>query len=221
MAFQRARQPEQKAERQQTILDAASCVLDRDGIDATSLNAIAQAAGLAKSNIYRYFESREDILMHLMMAEAESVIEIQTAKLRAHGTQDDFAYIGRSYAETCAAHPRFCLLISQMGPILERNISVERIIEMKLAIAEMLHSMAQEIHRAAPALGPDGAMEALHIGSNLVSGLWPMHEKTDTMKEAMKHPDLAWLDSDFQETVARAMTVYMTGLTAMREQDAE
>ena len=68
--WQRARQPEQKAERVEAILDAAGVLLDEYGLDGTGLNAIARQAGLSKPNLYVYFESREAILLRLLLNEA-------------------------------------------------------------------------------------------------------------------------------------------------------
>ncbi|HEU0222902.1 MAG TPA: helix-turn-helix domain-containing protein, partial [Paracoccaceae bacterium] len=65
--FQRARSPEQKAHRRRAILEAAAALLAEGGIEATTLAAIAERAGLVKSNLYRYFESREEILMWLFV----------------------------------------------------------------------------------------------------------------------------------------------------------
>ena len=67
IAYQRARSPEQKAERTEQILSAAEAML-AEGQDssALSLNVLAKRAGMAKSNIYRYFESREAVLLALL-----------------------------------------------------------------------------------------------------------------------------------------------------------
>ena len=71
IAYQRARSPEQKAERTEQILSAAEAML-AEGQDssALSLNVLAKRAGMAKSNIYRYFESREALLDELSVHEA-------------------------------------------------------------------------------------------------------------------------------------------------------
>ena len=61
-AFQRARRPEQKRQRRAAILAAAAELLASDGVDGVTLNRISHRVGLAKSNLYRYFDSREQIL---------------------------------------------------------------------------------------------------------------------------------------------------------------
>ena len=68
-SFQRARQPAQKQQRREALLHAAATLLDEHGLEGVSLSAIARQAGLAKSNVYRYFDSREQILLELFAAD--------------------------------------------------------------------------------------------------------------------------------------------------------
>ena len=47
MAWQRARNPEQKEQRRVAILDAAATLFEQGGLDNVSLNAIATEAGIS------------------------------------------------------------------------------------------------------------------------------------------------------------------------------
>ena len=212
--FQRARSPEHKALRVEAILDAASTVLDRDGIEATSLAAIAAEAGLAKSNLYRYFESREEILIRLLSAEAAALIADLSATYASFERTDDFKHMAEAFADACAARPRFCLLISQMAPILERNISVERVIDVKRGFTDMLEAMGDAIHRAAPSLGHDGAETTLKTSVTLVAGLWPAANPSGNVEKALEHPDISHFREDFRKTLARTMTYLMRGIAS-------
>jgi AcrR family transcriptional regulator len=210
--FQRARSPEHKAQREQLILEAASIVLDRNGIDATTLNAIAKQAGLAKSNLYRYFESREEILIRLLGAEAAKLIADVSHAYSQLTEKDDLQRMAAIFAKACDERPRFCLLISQMAPILERNISVERVIEVKRGFTPMLEAMASAIFQAAPSLGPDGAEMTLKTAITLVAGLWPTAYPPETVAKALEHPDIQHFRQDFEDTLARTMLYFMAGV---------
>ena len=65
MTFQRARSEEQRAIRRQAILDTAAAMLDEMPVAEVSLNELSRRVGLAKSNVLRYFESREAVLLEL------------------------------------------------------------------------------------------------------------------------------------------------------------
>ncbi|CAM5259819.1 TetR/AcrR family transcriptional regulator OS=Streptomyces tendae OX=1932 GN=F3L20_19655 PE=4 SV=1 [Streptomyces tendae] len=63
--FQRARSEEQREVRRQAILDTTAAMLEEMPIGAISLNELSRRV-LAKSNVLRYFESREAILLELL-----------------------------------------------------------------------------------------------------------------------------------------------------------
>ena len=87
--WQRARRPEQKEERSAAILNAAAVLLDARGINGTSLNAIARAVGLSKANLYRYFESREAMLLELMLREQAAWADELSELLEPLAGKDD------------------------------------------------------------------------------------------------------------------------------------
>src|SRR4051812_50020338 len=65
-AFQRARSDEQREERRRVILATAGGMLAEMPVSAMSLNELSRRVGLAKSNVLRYFESREAVLLELL-----------------------------------------------------------------------------------------------------------------------------------------------------------
>jgi AcrR family transcriptional regulator len=68
-SFQRARRPEQVRERREAILAAARELLARRRAADVSLRELADAVGLAMSNVLRYFDSREAIFAQILDAE--------------------------------------------------------------------------------------------------------------------------------------------------------
>src|ERR1700754_5318237 len=64
--FQRARSDEQRALRSQAILDTAAAMLREMPSADLSLNELSRRVGLAKSNVLRYFDSREAVLLELL-----------------------------------------------------------------------------------------------------------------------------------------------------------
>src|ERR1039458_6505439 len=64
--FQRARSEEQRKVRRRAILDAAAAMLAHTPVAQVTLNELSRRVGLAKSNVLRYFESREAVLLELL-----------------------------------------------------------------------------------------------------------------------------------------------------------
>jgi len=68
--------------RRQAILDSASALLLENGLRATSVDAVAKSAGIAKGTVYLYFASRSDLLAalraryaHDLASRAESILK--------------------------------------------------------------------------------------------------------------------------------------------------
>src|SRR2546430_7206322 len=65
-AFRRARSDEQREIRRQAILRVAADMVATMPVAELSLNELSRRVGLAKSNVLRYFESREAVLLELL-----------------------------------------------------------------------------------------------------------------------------------------------------------
>ena len=63
--FQRARSAQAKQQRESAILDAAQELGSARGIRQVTLTDIAEAVGMHKSAMLRYFETREQIFLRL------------------------------------------------------------------------------------------------------------------------------------------------------------
>src|SRR5918992_1180082 len=81
--FQRARSDEQRAIRSQEILDRAAAMLREMPVADISLNELSRRVGLAKSNVLRYFDSREAVLLELLVGSAGDWLAHLSAELPA------------------------------------------------------------------------------------------------------------------------------------------
>ena len=63
MAEQKLTRSEQKRE---AILDAARKAFQASGVNGTSMDALAEMAGVSKRTVYNHFPSKEALVMHLM-----------------------------------------------------------------------------------------------------------------------------------------------------------
>src|SRR4051794_36200368 len=136
MTFQRARSAEQREERRRTILDTALKMLDEMPVAEVSLNELSRRVGLAKSNVLRYFESREAVLLELLdramrdwLAEvsgevAEGVAPVRPAQERAEAFA---AVVARSLARRTV----LCDLIGAQAGVLEHNVSGDVVVRFK------------------------------------------------------------------------------------------
>jgi len=64
-----ARRERQKAETRQAILDAARELFVTEGVDATTMRAIAERIGYTPTAIYHHFKDKDTLLVELCMAD--------------------------------------------------------------------------------------------------------------------------------------------------------
>src|SRR4051794_27414432 len=149
LPFQRARKPKERELRRETILAAAAELFDADGPQGAGLNAIAAKAGFTKSNIYRYFESREDVLLSLFLAELEQLcpdLERRFSRIAV----GDLDAIAAAVAAAFIARPRLASLSAIVSTTLEQNVSEQAVITLKRGMATLLQRAAAVIHARLP-----------------------------------------------------------------------
>lgn len=76
-------EPATNAEREQAILDAASALITHYGYDKTTVEDMAQQAGVAKGTLYLHFRSKDDLFSALIAREAQRVAERSFALIDA------------------------------------------------------------------------------------------------------------------------------------------
>ena len=72
------------------ILDAAAGCYIQTGIEKTGMREVAQAAGVARSTLYRYFASRDDVLVSVIHREMLSMAgDMRQAKVHVSVMGDE------------------------------------------------------------------------------------------------------------------------------------
>jgi AcrR family transcriptional regulator len=166
VTFQRARSAEQREVRRQAILDTAAAMLDEMPVAEVSLNELSRRVGLAKSNVLRYFESREAVLLELLdqflgswLAELEAEL---AAGMDAHAAPEVRAdQIAEILSQSLAGRVVLCDLFGAQGGVLEHNVSVEVVKRHKRSSLTRLAAMSELVRRHVPELGDDAQLFCL------------------------------------------------------------
>ncbi len=74
-----------KQEKRQQIAQAALTVFSKQGFATTSMDKIAEAAGVGKSTLYEYFENKADLFIAALEAWMEQVGQQMAALIFGHG----------------------------------------------------------------------------------------------------------------------------------------
>jgi AcrR family transcriptional regulator len=212
--FQRARRPEQKEERRRHLLQVTRSLLsNHPDIRAFGLNELARQSGMTKSNVYRYFESRESLLLALLEEEWSLWYEEVRRDFRSVDHPATLENIANIFAHRTAARPLLAHLTSVLPSIIEHNLSVERIRDFKTASLGLLHELAAFMQVQAPSLSIPAFEEFVHLAIMMTTGIWPFSHPSTTALEAIQTPDLAPFRYDFERDLARGLLLLLRGLS--------
>ena len=216
MTFQRARRPEQRAERRRAILATAAAMLTEMPVADVSLNELSRRVGLAKSNVLNYFDSREAVLLELSANELTAWVQdlaSATADVPAASEVGERAdRLVTTIVGTLAKRPVLCDLISSQAAVLERNVTTETALTFKRAAAVAFQEMIAVIAGVLPELGPEGAGRFIAHASLLAGAMWSHSHPVPAILAAYEtDPSLAALRLEFEPALTDGLRTLLYG----------
>jgi AcrR family transcriptional regulator len=211
-SFQRARKPEEKEVRRQAILRAARSLMAEVGSIELSMSDLARRSGVSKPNIYRYFESREEVLLQVWIEEVRALGDGLSRAFVAVPA-GDIGAVAAALVATFAARPLLCELTSIAASLLEPNLSADAIAAAKRTLGELLMPIATLLHERLPKVAlADCAWVARAVGI-FVAGIWPGANPGPVAAAVLSRPELAGMKPDFRGDFTRFLELLLTGLT--------
>jgi AcrR family transcriptional regulator len=218
--FKRARSEEQRAARRQAILGTAAAMLAEMPVAEVTLNELSRRAGLAKSNVLRYFESREAVLLELLDSAWQDWLVQLEAEL--DGAVDAGAPVASRadqlaavVAASLATRPMLCDLISAQAAVLERNVSPQVAAQYKRGSIAGISALGGLMLRSVPELSEPDAFRLAGATVMTTAALWPHTQPSAAMLAAYAaDPALAAMRLDFTGTLREVLEVLIAGLLA-------
>ncbi|MFY1668857.1 TetR/AcrR family transcriptional regulator [Plantactinospora sp. WMMB334] len=229
--FQRARRPEQVEARRKMILETARAMLREQPVTEISLRELSNRVGLARSNVLRYFDSREAIFLEIMDETWRAWLAAVEERLREPAPPDrtlpdrmppDRTPPGRFgaeirvasiVAETVAAQPLLCELISLMAGVLERHISLDCARDFKRRAAVNSTRLATLVRAELPQLSEAAAGRFAGAVFIVVAGLWPYATPTETVVTVIREMGATHPGETFTEDLRDGLITQLVGLT--------
>lgn len=218
--FQRARSDEQRAIRSEAILDTAAAMLQEMPVADISLNELSRRVGLAKSNVLRYFDSREAVLLELLGRSsrewlAHLAAELPSAVRRRAGFKRRAEQLATAISASLVERPVLCDLISAQAGVLEHNVSVEAVTRYKLAAMADAETITGLVRDALPELSRDDAWRYTVGVWLMTSALWPHARPPEVLLKARAADErLETTHIDFAVTLQDHLTTLAIGLHA-------
>ncbi|MBV9796283.1 MAG: TetR family transcriptional regulator [Actinobacteria bacterium] len=210
---QRARSAEAKLAREQAILDAAARLGAEHGIRQVTLTDIAEAVGMHKSAMLRYFETREQIFLKLTAAgwrDWSSVLRQRLGQLEPDASP---ATVASAFADTLAARPMFCDLLAQAPLNLERNVSLESVRSFKLVTLDEVAAISRELNRLL-GLTEQQAVDVIATATSMAGALWQMATPGPEVQALYRSdPRLGHAVVEVGPRLSRVLTALLSGLS--------
>lgn len=216
--FRRAHSPEQREVRRQAILDTAAEMLTEMPVAAISLNELSRRVGLAKSNVLRYFESREAVLLELFNIELTTWVEyLDTALAEAVDPSADVDARGDQVIDTLVRslveRPVLCDLMSEQAAVLEHNISTPEVLRFKRVSTADIARLVAVMVRHLPELDEAAATQFTMLAAILASSIWAhSHPSAALLAAYAAEPEIACYRIEFEPTLTAALKTMLAGL---------
>lgn len=209
--FQRARSTEAKKLREEAILEAARRLGAERGIRQVTLTDVANAVGMHKSALLRYFETREQIFLKLTAAGWHEWSAALRARLASLTPDAQAATIARAVADSLVARPMFCDLLAQAPLNLERNVSIESVRAFKLATLQEVEAIGTELTRLR-GLTVQQRVDVIATATSLAGALWQMATPGPDVRALYRSdPRLAHAVVDVAPRLTRVLTALLAG----------
>ncbi|MFT3712674.1 MAG: TetR family transcriptional regulator [Archangium sp.] len=218
--FTRARQPEQKEERRAHLLATARAML-QEGVELRtfSLNELGRRAKMAKANIYRYFESREAVLLALLGDESSEWIDALTRLWPADRPQVSLDAFVKGLVHTMTKRPLMCELLSILPSVLEQNLSEESVLTFKRFSFEVLSQVSTMLAQRCPALTARGHAELLNAAATAMVGLYPTTHPPPAVAKVTAEGDLRFFRREFSVELERFLRALAADEAKRRSDD--
>jgi AcrR family transcriptional regulator len=205
--YLRARKPEQKEERRQHLLDVARTLINIESdLNLLSLNLIARSAKMAKANIYRYFETREALLLDLIWDEWQELFkDLKRLWQKVPKNKKTFDHLIKTLAMSIAKRDLLCNLTTSLPSVIEKNLSESTIKEFKYRSIEFFGEIANFLETCSTELNAQSYAIFLQDTVSLIAGIYPFTHPNKTVEKVLQDPKLHFFKRDFAAELERYM----------------
>ena len=210
--LRRARSPEDKEQRRQDILDHAWALFQARPWAEITKSDVADASGLSKAALYRYFETKETLFLEVEAVRLGSWLHELGAELERLPRPASPEAVSALVADSLVARPGLPRLLALLHVSLEQNVTFDAALAFKRALHDWLERLGGQLEAALGSLRPGtglGAALQLHA---LCIGLWQMADAGPVVKRLLERPELRPLRIDFRAALVTGAATMLHGL---------
>lgn len=196
MEFDRVRNDEQRKIRVEQIKNAAIKLFDKVQFHEIDLAKIANETTFTRGNLYKYISSKEEIYLLVTLDEIKDWISDIKKTFRSEMTHEiqDFSH---TWAQVLYRHQRLLKLISMLFTMIERNVSLEKLVDFKKQYSIATFELNNVVKTVFPSWDDKTINKFLQLQSHYLIGLFPYTSPTPIQKEAMEQSGINYKSLDF------------------------
>jgi AcrR family transcriptional regulator len=209
------------AARRTAILTSAREMLAEKDLADISLRELSERVGLAKSNVLRYFDSREAIFLEILDEEFQTWLADLAARLgRPRARKTHYANeirVASAVADSVADRQLLCELAASMAGVLERNISYDFARDFKARAMGRIAEFAQLVATHLPWLPREFTDFFAEGALTLVAGMYPFSVPTEPVRSAMAELGFPDPGERFGDGLRIGLVTWLIGAAAQNE----
>jgi AcrR family transcriptional regulator len=186
-----------------------------------SLRELSDRIGLAKSNVLRYFDSREAIFLEILDEEFGGwLVDLEARLGKPRPRKANYANeirVATTMADSLSQRQSLCELASSMAVVLERNISYDFARDFKARATARIAELAQLIATHLPWLPRDFAEFFAEGALTLLAGMYPFSVPTEPVRAAIAELGIPDPEERFGAGLRIGLTTWLIGAAAQSE----
>jgi AcrR family transcriptional regulator len=211
MEWQRARSREQKEHRVAEIITAAARLYKIRSFEEITFTAIAKEAAFTRSNLYKYFNSKEEIFLEFLKHDIGRWRKnLETAFRNEQGLA--VKQFARRWVKVQAGHERLVRLFSVLYTSLEKKSSARSLIEFKRTVNQESAAVSELLRGLFPGLTFEKTLEFLNLQLAAAIGLYQMTDLSEAQKTILEDPEFKHFKLDFQACFEKTVESLLLGL---------
>jgi AcrR family transcriptional regulator len=209
------------AARRSAIVTSAREMLAEKNLADISLRELSHRVGLAKSNVLRYFDSREAIFLEVLDEEFQAWLTDLDARLgKPRARKAGYATevrVATTMAASLVEAELLCELLASMAVVLERNISGEFARDFKARAMANIAAVAQLVAPHVPWLPRDFTEFFAEAALTLTAGMYPFSVPTEPVRVAMAEMGFPEPRERFSDGLRAGLVTWLIGAAAQTE----
>lgn len=206
--FIRAKSDENKQIRINQILSITDKLFENNTYHNISLTTISDNMRMSRGNLYKYFNSKEEIFLEIYSRKQKIFINSIVNKLNKMEIEDiTTKSFAQDFSEVLENNFDYLKYHRILTSIIETNVSIENLAEFKLENHKTLSPLLEIIKIKAEV---DSIKEAFHLYLTIISHACYLYDRVnyqDAYVKAMKLANLEIADFDFKSRLNKFITI--------------